>query len=73
MSEDRTPESAQELDDALASVMNVESDAEDARADDPEPAEGGAERDPEEVLRMDPSIEYHEQVAEEQPAPRDQI
>lgn len=51
----------EDLDDALASVMNVEADAASARADDPEPApeapgDPAARRSPAEVLRMDASI-----------------
>lgn len=65
-------EPIRELDDAIQSVMNVESDAEDAVADDPE-APVGDGRDPEEVLRMDRSIETREAEAETPKLPRDQI
>ncbi|CAG7844376.1 hypothetical protein USB125703_00606 [Pseudoclavibacter triregionum] len=73
--EGAAPEGAEpirELDDAIQSVMNVESDAEDAIADDPE-APAGDGRDPAEVLRMDPSLETRGAEAETPTLPRDQI
>lgn len=70
---EQEPAPERDADDALASVMNVEADAESALADDPEPAADADGRDPEEVLRLDPSIEHREPAEDGPAAPRDQI